>query len=295
MRRLIVALLALAILGLAAFWLLTKPHLRDTAAYSALTPDKAHGEQVFWASGCASCHMADKATGEAELVLSGGQRFATAFGTFLAPNISPDKAGIGGWTLDDFIHAIQDGVRPDGSHEFPAMPYVAYSKMVPQDVVDLKAFIDTLPLSATPSLPHQVSFPFNIRRSLGGWKLLFGSGTYVLQGTLTPEQTRGRYIAEAMAHCGECHTPRNALGGLNTGSWLAGAPLPDGKGKTPNITPGKLKWSDADILSYLTTGFTPDFNSASGPMAHVVTNMARLPLADVQSVVAYLKAVPPIP
>ena len=295
MRRLIVALLALAILGLAAFWLLTKPHLRDTAAYSALTPDKAHGEQVFWASGCASCHMADKATGEAELVLSGGQRFATAFGTFLAPNISPDKAGIGGWTLDDFIHAIQDGVRPDGSHEFPAMPYVAYSKMVPQDVVDLKAYIETLPTSATPSLPHQVSFPFNIRRSLGGWKLLFGSGAYVLQGTLTPEQTRGRYIAEAMAHCGECHTPRNALGGLNTGSWLAGAPLPDGKGKTPNITPGKLKWSDADILSYLTTGFTPDFNSASGPMAHVVTNMARLPVADVQSVVAYLKAVPPIP
>ena len=295
MRRLIVAILTLGILGLAAFWLLTMPNRRDTAAYAALTPDKAHGEQVFWASGCASCHMADKATGDAELVLSGGQKFATAFGTFLAPNISPDKAGIGGWSLDDFIHAIQDGVRPDGSHEFPAMPYVAYSKMVPQDVVDLKAYIDTLPPSATPSLPHEVSFPFNIRRSLGGWKLLFGSGAYVLQGILTPEQTRGRYIAEAMAHCGECHTPRNALGGLNTGSWLSGAPLPDGKGKTPNITPGKLKWSDADILSYLTTGFTPNFNSASGPMAHVVTNMARLPVADVQSVVAYLKAVPPIP
>ena len=295
MRRLIVAVFGLALLGLAAFWLLTMPHLRDTSAFAALTPDKAHGEQVFWASGCASCHMADKASGDAELVLSGGQKFATAFGTFLAPNISPDKAGIGGWTLNDFIHAIQDGVRPDGSHEFPAMPYVAYSKMVPQDVVDLKAYLDTLPPSATPSLPHQVSFPFNIRRSLGGWKLLFGSGSYVLQGTLTLEVERGRYIAEAMAHCGECHTPRNALGGLNTGQWLAGAPLPDGKGKTPNITPGHLKWSDADILAYLTTGFTPDFNSAGGPMAHVVKNMARLPVADVRAIVAYLKAVPPIP
>ena len=295
MRRLIGAVIVLGILGLAAFWVLTAPRMRDTAADAALTPDQAHGALVFWASGCASCHMAAKATGAAELVLSGGQRFATAFGTFLAPNISPDKiAGIGAWSLDDFIHAVQDGVRPDGSHEFPAMPYVAYSKMAPQDVVDLKAFMDTLPATATPSLPHEVSFPFNIRRSLGGWKLLFFAPAYVLQGTLTPEQTRGRYIAEAMAHCGECHTPRNPLGGLSTGSWLAGAPLPDGKGKTPNITPGKLAWSDADVFAFLTTGFTPSFNSASGPMADVVTNMARLPPADVQAIVAYLRAVPAI-
>ncbi|MEO6300350.1 MAG: c-type cytochrome, partial [Paracoccaceae bacterium] len=260
------------------------------------TGDKVHGEQVFWASGCASCHMADKASGDAQLVLSGGQSFATAFGTFLAPNISPDPtAGIGGWSLAQFVHAVQDGITPAGAHEFPAMPYVAYARMVPQDVVDLKAFMDTLPASTTASLPHQVSFPFNIRRSLGGWKLLFGSDAYVLQGSLSPEVERGRYIAEAMAHCGECHTPRNALGGLQKSNWLAGAPILDGKGRVPNITPGKLDWTEDDIVAYLTTGFTPKFNSVGGAMAHVVDNMAKLPAADVKAVAAYLIAVPAVP
>jgi mono/diheme cytochrome c family protein len=296
MRRLFVILVALGVIGLVVFWIVTTPHPRDMAPYAGLTGDAVHGEQVFWATGCASCHMADKASGEAKLVLSGGQSFATAFGTFLAPNISPDPAaGIGGWSLDQFVHAVQDGITPGGAHEFPAMPYLAYAKMLPQDVVDLKAFMDGLPPSPTASQPHQVGFPFNIRRALGGWKFLFGATDYVLQGELTPEVARGRYIAEAMAHCGECHTPRNALGGLSKGQWLGGAALPDGKGRTPNITPGKLTWTEDEIFAYLTTGFTPDFDSVGGPMAHVVDNMARLPEADVKAVVAYLKAVPAVP
>lgn len=295
MRRLVRIVIALGFIGLAAFWFLTEPALRLTGPFLVLTGDRAHGEQVFRAAGCASCHMASGATGEAQLVLAGGQRLASPFGTFLAPNISPDpKAGIGGWSLSEFVHAVMDGISPAGQHYFPVMPYVAYSKMAPQDLVDLKAFLDTLPPSATPSQPHQVSFPFNIRRSLGGWKLLFGSQGYVLQGDLTPEVERGRYIAEALAHCGECHTPRNALGGLERARWLAGAPLPDGKGKVPNITPGKLNWSADEIFAYLTTGFKPDFDVVSGPMAHVVDNMAKLPESDVRAVVAYLKAVPAV-
>lgn len=295
MRRLILSLIGLAIVGAGIFWVVTIPHPRDMAPFAGLTGDKAHGEQVFWASGCASCHMAPKATGDAELVLAGGQAFPTQYGTFYAPNISTDKdQGIGGWDLPTFVHAIQDGISPEGEHFYPAMPFTAYTHMVPQDVVDLKAFMDALPASATPNVDHVVSFPFNMRRALGAWKMLFASDAWVMPAT-TPMVERGRYIVEAMAHCGECHTPRNVMGGLKKSSWLAGAPLPDGPGRVPNITPAKLDWSEADIVAYLTTGFTPDFDVVGGSMAHVVANMAKLPVSDVAAVAAYLKTAPAVP
>ncbi len=295
MKRLRFAFLAAVFLGFALFLLLTEPRLGSMADLQGLTPDPVHGAQVFTAAGCASCHMAPGAEGDAQLVLAGGQRFPSAFGTFVAPNISPDPVeGIGGWTVEQLACAIRDGVSPEGQHYFPALPYVAYSKMVGQDVVDLKAYLDGLPASATPSQPHEVGFPFNIRRSLGGWKLLFASSDWVLQGDLSPEVTRGRYIVEAEAHCGECHTPRNILGGLKTSQWLSGADNPAGGKKIPNITPGALEWSQAEIVDYLTTGFTPEFDFVGGHMAHVVANMAKLPESDRQAVAAYLKAVPAV-
>jgi mono/diheme cytochrome c family protein len=296
MRKLLTGAAALAVLGLGLFWVVTAPKPRDMAPYVGLTADAAHGEQVFWAAGCASCHAAPKSEGDALLVLAGGQEFVTQFGTFVAPNISPDKEnGIGAWDLATFVHSIQDGITPEGEHTYPAMPYTAYNKMVPQDVVDLKAFLDALPISAEPSKDHKLGFPFNIRLSLGGWKFLFDKQDWVLANAATPEVERGRYLVEALSHCGECHTPRNLIGGLSTGQWLAGAALPDGPGRTPNITPGKLTWSDKDIFAYLTTGFTPDFDVVGGSMSHVVANYARLPEADVNAVVAYLKAIPAVP
>jgi len=283
------------LIGCAAYYVLSAPRAQNVGGYAALTGNAAAGEAVFWAAGCASCHMAPGALGADQLVLAGGQEFASDFGTFVAPNISTDATqGIGGWLIADFAHAVTDGVSPAGLHYFPALPYAAYGKMVPQDVVDLKAFMDTLPASATPSQPHKLGFPFNIRRNVGLWKLMFLSDDYVLQGDLTPQVARGRYIAEALAHCGECHTPRNALGGLDTARWLGGAPNPSGKGEIPNITPGKLTWSEAEIVDYLTTGFTPEFDSVGGLMVHVVENMARLPDADRAAVAAYLKAVPAV-
>lgn len=295
MKRLLYGFTGLVVVGAAGFWFLSAPSSVDVAGYEALTGDAKAGEQVFWAAGCASCHAAADASGDGMLVLSGGQAFPTAFGTFLAPNISPDpNEGIGGWTLVQFANAVTQGVGPQGEHLYPALPYAAYNKMVPQDVANLKAFMDTLPASAEPSKPHEVGFPFNIRRSLGIWKRMFVNTDWVIQGDLTPEQTRGRYIAEAMAHCGECHTPRNALGGLERDKWLSGAANPNGKGKIPNITPAKLTWSQADIVEYLTSGFTPEFDSVGGHMAHVVDNMARLPESDRQAVAAYLALVPPV-
>lgn len=288
-------LIALGAVAAAVGWYVTAPVLRDTTDLQKLTGDATKGEVIFWASGCASCHMAPGAKGAEQLVLAGGLALPTQFGTFYAPNISSDpEQGIGGWSIATFAHALQDGVTGQGAHEYPAMPYVAYAKMAPQDLVDLKAFIDTLPASATPNKAHELSFPFNIRRSLGVWKLFAANTDFVLTGDMSPEVTRGRYIAEALAHCGECHTPRNALGGLKRSAWLGGAVIDDGKSKVPNITAGKLDWSEADIFTYLTTGATPEFDFVGGAMAHVVDNMGHLPKSDVQAIVAYLKAVPAV-
>lgn len=295
MKRIFHTGLALMLLGGAVFWGVTEPRSLPDDRFAGITGDATRGEAVFHAAGCASCHMAPGAKGEAERVLAGGQRFASPFGTFLAPNISPDPThGIGGWSLMDFGNAVMAGVSPTGQHYFPAFPYAAYGKAEAQDIADLKAYLDGLPPSATPSQPHEVPFPFNIRRSLGGWKMLFVSDDWGVTGDLTEAETRGRYLAEALAHCGECHTPRNALGGLDRGRWLAGAPNPDGRGRTPNITPAALDWTEADIVAYLTTGFTPEYDSVGGHMAHVVDNFARLPEADRQAVAAYLKRVPPV-
>ncbi len=295
MRRVLTILVLLGLIGAGAGWVLSAPDPMPESDFAGLTGDPVKGEAVFWATGCASCHMAAEAEGEDQLKLGGGQKFVTAFGTFLAPNISSDPDnGIGGWTLAAFGNAIQRGVSPEGEHYYPALPYASYQNMEKQDVADLKSFMDSLPPVATPSLPHEVGFPFSIRRAVGLWKFLFLPDGLAVAGDLSPEETRGRYIAEAMAHCGECHTPRNTLGGMDRSRWLAGAANPSGEGRIPNITPAKLLWTAPDIVAYLTTGFTPEFDRAGGHMAHVVENMARLPDSDRAAVAAYLKKVTPV-
>jgi mono/diheme cytochrome c family protein len=286
-------LVALGVVGAGAAWVLARPAPLGADAVAGLTGDATRGEAVFHATGCASCHMAPEAEGPAELVLVGGQRFPSDFGTFIAPNISQDPThGIGGWSLLDLANALTRGVSPDGEHYYPALPYASYAKMQLQDVADLHAFLQTLPADATPSQPHDLAFPFSRRETLGLWKLLFLNDDWAVPGSLTPTAERGRYIAEALAHCGECHTPRNALGGMDTARWLAGAPNPSGDGRVPNITPAALGWTAGDIVQYLTTGFTPEFDSVGGHMAHVVENMARLPEADRLAVAEYLLVVP---
>jgi mono/diheme cytochrome c family protein len=276
----------------AAGWAVTRPATLPASATADLTGDPVRGEWVFWASGCASCHAAP---GDPEsLVLAGGQRFATDFGTFVAPNISTDpEAGIGGWTLAQFADAVMLGTSPDGQHYYPAFPYGSYRMMELQDVADLKAFMDTLPPSDAPSAAHELAFPYNIRATLGVWKILALRDDGWVMPAGTPELEQGRYIVEALAHCAECHTPRDALGRLQTARWMAGAPNPSGEGRIPGLTPAQLTWTAEDIAYYLESGFTPEFDSAGGHMAPVVKNMARLTPADRAAVAAYVKALPP--
>ena len=294
MRRALVLLAALALIGAGVFWWITRPQPLPADALAGLSGDAARGRLVFWAGGCASCHAAKQAEGDARLRLGGGQKLVTQFGTFAVPNISSDpEHGIGMWSALDLANAMIRGLSPDGRHLYPAFPYASYSHASLQDVVDLRAFLATLPAVASPNQPHDLHFPFNIRRLIGGWTWLFLRPGWVITGPLTPEQTRGRYLAEALAHCGECHTPRNALGAMETARWLAGAANPTGKGHIPNLTPAKLDWSADDLLTYLTTGMTPAFDAAGGDMAHIIDNLGQLPEADRKAIIAYLALLPP--
>ena len=293
--RFLGVLFGLAVVGAGLFWWLTQPKRVEPNELIALVGDAGRGAVVFHAGGCASCHSAPEAEGEARLELGGGRRFASPFGTFVAPNISPHELGIGGWTTEEFVTAMRHGTSPDGEHYYPAFPYVSYAKASVADLVDLKAFMDALPPVEVANAPHEVPFPFNIRAALGGWKLLFGSRDWALDAQGDAQLERGRYLVEGLGHCAECHTERNMLGGTIADRWLAGAASPDGKGRVPNITPhdsGLGAWSAEEIVEYLTSGFTPDFDVSSGEMYEVVLNMSQLDLADREAIAAYLKAIP---
>lgn len=294
MTRALLAAATLGLLAAAAGWVLALPRPLPAAAVAGLAGDGGRGEAIFHAAGCAGCHAAPGAEGEARRVLSGGRALASPFGTFLAPNVSPDPVhGIGGWSLAAFANALTRGIAPDGRHYYPAFPYTTYARMRLQDVADLKAYMDTLPPSAEVSRPHALSFPFTVRLGLGLWKRRYLDPAWVVTGTLTEAEARGRYLAEALAHCGECHTPRDRLGGPDRSRWLAGAANPTGEGRIPDITPARLSWSEAEIAAYLETGFTPDFDTAGGHMAEVVKSLALLPAADRAAIAAYLRRVPP--
>ena len=304
LRKLLRLLVVLAVIAAAAGWFLSAPQrLADDeiAAIEAHDADAERGRRMFLIGGCASCHAAPDAKDEARLVLLGGRRFPTEFGTFIAPNISPDPAnGIGGWSLADFANAMMRGVAPDGSHYYPAFPFTSYARMKPGDIADLWAYLRTLPASDRASEPHEVGFPFSIRRGLGLWKLAFAPDPGEEIATIADETDRialGRYLVEGPGHCGECHTPRVPGGGLDLSRWLGGAPNPDGKGRIPNITPaGKdtKSWSADDIAYYLKSGFTPDYDTAGGSMVDVVANTSRLGDEDRAAIAAYVKAVPAV-
>lgn len=258
---------------------------------------------MFWAGGCASCHatLVDgrRAKGDDKLLLGGGLELDTPFGLFRVPNISPhDDDGIGKWSLLEFVNAMQRGIAPDGRHYYPSFPYTSYARMRVEDVMDLKAYIDTLPVVAGRIEEHTLGFPYSVRRGIGAWKRLYLDGQPLVDVDADNEDLLlGRYLVEGPGHCGECHTPRNRLGGLIPGQWLAGAPNPDGEGRVPDITPAAREiggWSARNISNYLKSGFTPDFDTVGGSMVAVQENLAMLSDSDREAIAAYLKAVPPV-
>ena len=250
---------------------------------------------IFNAGGCASCHQS---VGQDDrLRLGGGLELKSPFGSFFVPNISPDpKDGIGSWKVADLVNAMQAGVSPDGRHYYPAFPYATYAHAKAEDIRDLMAYLRSLPPVAGKAPEHRLAFPFNMRRTLGFWKLLYLDHAPIpSEPAQKPEWNRGRYLVEALGHCAECHSGRDRLGGIVLGQRFAGGPDLEGKGWVPNITPDKdglADWSLTDIAYALKTGETPDGDSVGGSMRAVVRNMAELPDADVTAIATYIKSLP---
>ncbi len=305
MKKAVIVLVVLAVVAAGAGWFLSAPTKLSEAQFAAIAQgDASQGELVFWAGGCTSCHAAKDAAGDDKLKLGGGLRLETPFGVFVAPNISSSTTdGIGAWSLADFANAMMHGTSPDGRNYYPAFPYTSYARMSGEDIGNLFAFMKTLPSVNGKTPPHELGFPFNIRRGLGLWKRLFLDPSPVIAAPSGGNEVdaalwdRGRYLVEGPGHCGECHTARNFAGGLDLAKWLGGAPTPTGEGRIPDITPvdgGFGSWSASDIAYYLESGFTPEYDSVGGEMAHVQENMAKLPASDREAIAAYLKAIPPV-
>lgn len=305
MRQLLWTVGVLVVVCGALGWWLSAPGYLDAETAARLeSGDPVNGELVFWAGGCASCHAAPDAQGEDKLRLGGGLRLETPFGVFVAPNISQDRQdGIGAWTVADLANAMLHGTSPDGQNYYPAFPYTSYARMTLTDISDLHAYMAGLPAVEGKAAPNEVAFPFNIRRGVGLWKRLFLDPEPVIATAVGGEDidpdlwARGRYLVEGAGHCGECHTPRDFMGGLILADWLGGAPVAAGEGRVPGITPGSGSfgsWSAADIVFYLESGFTPDYDSVGGEMVAVQENMARLNTLDREAIAVYLKSIPPV-
>jgi mono/diheme cytochrome c family protein len=294
-RRIVLTLVLAGVIGLGIYWWLTTPSVAISLGEAAYTPNLANGETIFNAGGCSACHAVP---GQPDrLKLGGGLGLASPFGTFYVPNISPDKAdGIGQWTETQFVTAVTRGVSPDGAHYFPAFPYTTYAHARVSDIRDLFAWLKTLAPVAGKVRDHDVRFPFDIRRNIGIWKLLFmDDKPFTPDGARSPQWNRGAYLVNALGHCAECHSPRNFLGGIVAAQRFAGGPDPEGKGWVPNITQkGLSDWSEKDIAYLLETGQTDDGDSVGGSMVAVVKNTSQLNEADRSAIAAYIKSLPPV-
>ena len=266
---------------------------------AAAEPDAvSRGEYLVNSADCVGCHTDVDHHGKP---YAGGRPLATPFGTFYSPNITPDlETGIGRWTEAQFLHALRDGVRADGANLFPVFPYPSYTGITDTDAVAIKAYLFAQPMVRQPNRAHDVPFPFSWRWLQTPWKwLFFTPGPFRPVPDRDAVWNRGAYLVTAVAHCGECHTPRNWFGAMETSRFLAGNPHgPDGK-PVPNITPdsnsGIGNWSEEDVVGVLTDGHTPEFDFVGGAMAEVVQSTSRLTDADRRAIAVYLRSVPAKP
>jgi mono/diheme cytochrome c family protein len=296
LRKLVLLLVLVALIGAAAFWYVTAPQRVAASTLAPHTPNLDNGKTMFLVGGCASCHATPNQ--EDKTRLGGGLGLKSPFGTFFTPNISPDrKEGIGGWSEADFVTAMWKGTAPDGSHYYPAFPYTSYQRMKLEDVRDLFAYLKTLPPVEGKPRDHDLPFHLKVRRLLGGWNFLFLDGQqFKPDPSKSEEWNRGAYLVNGPGHCAECHSPRNVFGAIIARERFAGGPDPEGgDGWVPNITPAGIgDYSQRDIERILETGDMPDGDSVGGAMTAVVDNVSKISAADRAAIALYLKSLPPV-
>jgi mono/diheme cytochrome c family protein len=256
----------------------------------------ARGAYLAAAAGCDNCHTDSKNGGAP---YAGGRAIPTEFGTIVTPNITPDKSGIGGWSLDDFVRAMRWGIAPDGTHYVTAFPFSYYSQLTDGDLADLKAYLDGLAPVSRPGLGRADSLALLARaRDAIGIAIAANIGSAApAPGSNDPASARGAYLIATVGRCGDCHTPRTWVGSPDPSRELAGSRGGIEGKRAPNITPdpktGIGKWSEDDIVYLLKDGGTPDSDFVGGLMTEIVRNTARLTDDDRRAIAAYLKALPP--
>ena len=251
------------------------------------------GEYLARAADCFACHTVSR-----DRLFAGGLALPLPFGTLYSTNITPDKdTGIGDYTDQDFLNAVQRGIRRDGARLYPAMPFPSYTLMTDADVLAIKAYLFSVPAVHAENLPNTLSFPFNQRWLMTFWSAFFNENARFRPNTAqSAEWNRGAYVAEALAHCGECHTPRNFALALDNRNKFSGAVF---GWYAFNITSDKESgigaWSDDELRNYLSTGHASGRGTAAGPMGEAVDqSLSVMAPADISALVTYVRSVPPI-
>lgn len=260
--------------------------------------DIEKGRYIFKATGGCGCHTNYENDGA---FLAGGRALPTPFGTFFSTNITPDpETGIGRWNTEDFIKAMTQGVAPDGTHYAPAFPYTAFTQMTPEDLRHLKAYLFSVPPVRQENQPHDLWVSFGERLGFFLWqKLFFTPSSFQKDPQQSEQWNRGAYLSDALAHCGECHTPRNLLGVLKKNKHYAGSKEgPEGE-FAPNITPdeetGIGDWAVVDLTDFLQSGIKPDGDDVQGLMGLVIEHgFTDLTPEDLEAMAVYVKSLPPI-
>lgn len=288
------ATLALAtVVALGLLWL-SRPRPLDSSTLPAHVPDLANGETMYRVGSCHACHRAAPGEDVASGAPVGSAPFATPIGTFYPGNLTPDRAtGLGAWSAADFVNAMTRGIAPDGRHYFPAFPYTSFAAMRVEDVLDLHAYLASLEPVASPARDAEIPLLPLARRGVGLWKRLARSPEPVAPDPARGDVwNRGAYLVRAPGHCGECHTPRDALMRLEPARALSGAPHPAGDGKVPSLRGlvARERYRDADDLALaLRYGEELGYDKlSSGGMAKIQVELSNLPEAELAAIAAYL-------
>jgi mono/diheme cytochrome c family protein len=277
--------------------LLSSVLLSIPAAWAAGEALNTRGEYLYRITGCENCHTDRENKGKP---LAGGRRLETPLGTFVSPNITPDlETGIGKWSEEDFIRALRHGVSPSGAHYYPAFPYTSYTLLTDEDLRALYAYLRAVPAVHRPNEAHELPWYLRRRALLIPWKwIYFRQGPYKPKAEKSDVWNRGAYLVRAAAHCSECHTPRDPLGGTALTRYLAGNKDGPDDSNVPNITPHKTagigRWSKGDVSQYLETGMTPEGDYAGKAMGEFIDNgLKYLTPADRVAIAEYLFSLPP--